>query len=304
MAKGVYQNHPYTEGPRDKVVHITQNMVAPFIFPTPETGMDLCNISYMYLSTEEFTCSSYDMAPGSTVAPPDYHEGDEVYIVLEGTLTMLNTEGGQVVQIHEGESLLMPMGSKHSGYNFEDTTTRTMAFLAPKIFASGTFPTDEMGKLKIYNGKLDPASFPKYTFCDAPNRAGVLDDLGAWPVDGPSARKSRYFHYIPENKKLLAIAGQDNPILMKICVSNDFMTVAQLVIPSGGVGARKTDPDKHPKDAVIYLDKGTLSILIYDTGETFQIKDREALFIPANTTYQLFNFSSSTVVPLLCAVQL
>lgn len=304
MAKGVFQNHPYTEGPRDKVLHITKDMVAPFIFPNPKTGMEYSNISYMYLSTEEFTCSSYDMAPGSTVAPPDYHEGDEVYIVLEGTLTMLNTEGGQVVRINAGESLLMPMGAKHSGYNFEDTKTRTMAFLAPKIFADGTFPVDEMGKLKIYNGKMDPKSFPKYSFCDAPNRAGVLDDLGKWPADGPSARKSRYFHYIPENRKILAIAGQDNPILMKICVSNDFMTVAQLVIPSGGKGARHTDPDKHAGDAVIYLDEGILSVLIHETGETFQLGSREALFIPKNTTYQLFNYESRQVVPLLCAVKL
>lgn len=91
---------------------------------------------------------------------------------------------------------------------------------------------------------------------------------------------------------------------MKVCVSNDFLTVAQLVIPSGGVGARKTDPDKHTGDAVIYLDEGVLSILIYDTGETFQIKGREALFIPKGVTYQLFNFSAVTVVPLLCAVKL
>ena len=65
---------------------------------------------------------------------PDYHPGDEIYIVLEGTLTMFNTEAGQVVQVHEGECLLMPEGAYHSGFNFEQKKVRTMSFIAPKIF--------------------------------------------------------------------------------------------------------------------------------------------------------------------------
>ncbi len=301
-SKAVFQNHPYTEEPRSKPFLITRNEVASFIFPDPHSfKMDYSDISYMYLSTNEITCSAYDIAPGGRVEPPDYHPGDEVYIVLEGTLTMLNTEAGQVVQIHEGESLLMPMGAKHSGYNFEQKKVRTMAFLAPKIFPDEGYPIDEAGRLKILNGKMKPEDFPKYNFCPTQNRAGILDDFGAWPVDGPLSRKSPLFHYIPESKKMLVIFGQENPILMKVCVSNDFLTVAQLLIPSGGKGARMSDPDSHPNESVIYLDKGKLSVLIHDTGETFQINDREALYIPKGFTYQLFNYENHSLEALMCA---
>ncbi|MHC1772383.1 MAG: cupin domain-containing protein [Flexilinea sp.] len=300
--KVVFQNHPYTEEPRNKPFLITRKDVIPFIFPEPNKfKMDHSDISYMYLSTEEITCSAYDIGPGGMVEPPDYHPGDEVYIVLEGTLTMLNTEAGQVVQVQKGESLLMPQGAKHSGYNFEQKKVRTMAFLAPKIFTDEGFPSDEGGKIKVYNGKMRKEDFPKYEFCNSTDRAGILDDLGAWPVDGPTSRKSPLFHYIPENKKLLVINGQENPILMKICVSNNYLTVAQLIIPSGGKGARITDPDSHPTESVIYLDKGRLSILIHETGETFQIQDREALYIPKNMTYQLFNYENNTIEALMCA---
>ena len=305
VSKCVFQNHPYTDRPRTRPFLITRKEVCPFIFPNPQQArMDYSDISYMYLSTQEITCSSYDISPGGWVDIPDYHPGDEVYIVLEGTLTMLNTEAGQVVQVHEGECLLMPEGAKHSGFNFEQRKVRTMAFIAPKIFTEAGFPTDEIGRHKVYNGKLDPGSFPKYTFCQAPNRAGVLDDMGAWPVDGPAARRSPYFHYVPEDRKLLLINGVDNPVLMKVCVSNDYLTVAQLEIPSGGKGARMTDPDRHPAESVLYVDRGRVSVLLHDTRETFQIQGREALYIPKETTYQLFNYENETVEVLLCAKKL
>ena len=305
VSKCVFQNHPYTDRPRTRPFLITRKEVCPFIFPNPQQArMDYSDISYMYLSTHEITCSSFDISPGGWVDIPDYHPGDEVYIVLEGTLTMLNTEAGQVVQVHEGECLLMPEGAKHSGFNFEQRKVRTMAFIAPKIFTEAGFPTDEIGRHKVYNGKLDPGSFPKYTFCQAPNRAGVLDDMGAWPVDGPAARRSPYFHYVPEDRKLLLINGVDNPVLMKVCVSNDYLTVAQLEIPSGGKGARMTDPDRHPAESVLYVDWGRVSVLLHDTRETFQIQGREALYIPKETTYQLFNYENETVEVLLCAKKL
>ncbi len=301
MPKVIFQNHPYTEKERIEPFLITKKEVVPFIFPNPKDArMDYSDISYMYLSTNEITCSYYEISPGSWVEIPDYHPGDEVYIVLEGTLTMLNTEAGQVVQVHEGECLLMPEGAKHCGFNFEQKKVRTMSFIAPKIFTEAGFPTDEIGRHKVYNGKLKPEEFRKYTWCETKNRAGVLDDLGAWPADGPESRKSPFFHFVPEDKKLLAIHGLDNPVLMKVSVSNDYLNVVELVIPSGGKGARMTDPDQHPNEAFLYMDKGVISVLIHDTGETFQIREREGLYIPKGMTYQLFNYESETMNVFLC----
>lgn len=301
QSKLIFQNHPYTEEPRDKVMLITRDLVAPFIYPTPEIGMDCSDISYIYVSTEEFTASWYTVAPGSRFEPADYHAGDEVYFVLEGTLTMLNTSTGQTVSVHEGEGLLMPMGTPHIGYNFGTVPTKTAAFLAPKIFADQSFPTDTIGKMKVY--KHTDFGQP-YDTSLLPARAGVLDDLGAWPVEGAAGRASNLFYHVPENRKLLAIGGVDNPVLLKFIVSNDFLNLAEMILPSGGKGARMTDPDSHEGDCAIYMHKGCLSVLIHDTNETFQIRDDEVLFIPKHTTYQLFNYESEPQHPLICTVKL
>lgn len=303
ISKCVFQNHPYTECKRDKVVHITKDLVAPFIYPTPEIGMDYSDISYIYVSTDEFTVSWYTIAPGSHFSPADYHAGDEVYLVLEGTLTMLNSDTGQVVNLHKGEGLLMPMGTPHVGYNFGNTQTKTAAFLAPKIFAEQAFPTDTLGRMKIYKGAKND-EFKVYPPVSLPDRGGLLDDLGAWPIDGPKARESHSFFYIPERKKLLVINGEENPVLMKFIVSNDFFNVAEMIIPAGGKGARMTDPQKHEGACTIFLEKGCLSVLIHDTKETFQLHDDEALFIPKDTTYQLFNYENDVLTPLICTVKL
>ena len=301
QSKCVFQNHPYTEEPRTKPFLVTRDEVAPFIYPSPDVGMDCSDISYIYVSTEEFTASWYTVAPGSRFEPADYHAGDEVYVVLEGTLTMLNTSTGQAVEVREGEGLLMPMGTPHIGYNFGSVKTKTAAFLAPKIFAEQSFPTDTVGKIRAYKTPVPPTP---YDLSLLPQRAGVLDDLGAWPVAGGPGRESNAFYHVPEARKLLAIGGVDNPVLLKFIVSNDFLHVAEMTIPSGGKGARMTDPDKHEGDCVIYVNKGCVSALIHDTAETFQIQDDEALFIPKGMTYQLFNYENETQRPLLCAVKL
>lgn len=304
IAKCTFQNHPYTEEPRDKPIHITRDMVAPFIYPTPDLGMDYSDISFVYLSTNEITCTTYDISPGGRFEPPDYHAGDEVYIVLEGKLTMLNTVSGQVVDVHAGEGLLMPMGAVHVGYNFTQEKVRTMAVLAPKIFAEQEFPTDTMGTYNVLNakGKKEFDNFAKYP---GTNYMGNISDLGAWPVDGPSAREyPQMFHYIPESKKLMVINGQENPLLMKFVVSNDFMQVAEVVIPTGGKGARMSEPCRHEGDAVYYIHKGTLSVFMTETRESYQIGDQEALFIPKGMEYQLFNYENDLITAYFCAVKL
>lgn len=300
-SKCVFQNHPYTEKPRTTPFLVTKDDVAPFIYPTPQIGMDYSDISYIYVSTEEFTVSWYTVAAGSSFRPADYHAGDEVYVVLEGTLSMLNTSTGQLVSVHEGEGLLMPMGTPHIGYNFGSVKTKTAAFLAPKIFADQGFPEDTIGKIRVFKS---PNKGEAYDLKNLPQRAGVLDDLGRWPVDGKTARESNVFYHIPEDRKLLAIDGVDNPVLLKFIVSNDFFHVAEMIIPAGGKGARMTEPHKHEGDCVVYVNKGCVSALIYDTRETFQIHDDEALFIPKGMTYQLFNYESVAQHPLICAVKL
>lgn len=190
------------------------------------------------------------------------------------------------------------------GYNFTQKKTRTMAYLAPKIFADQGFPTDTVGQYNIFNAK-GGKKFESFAKFPGTNYVGNIGDLGAWPIDGPTSRQyPQMFHYVPENKKLLVINGQTDPVLMKFIVSNDFINVAEIIIPTGGTGARMTEPCCHEGDATFYVDKGTLSVYILDTRESFQIRDREALFVPKGMTYQLFNYENEPLRVLFSAVKL
>ena len=61
----------------------------------------------MIASTDNMTVGEYQLAPGSHFEPADVHAGDEIYYVLKGEVTMFQPATGQVVQVKEGEGILM-----------------------------------------------------------------------------------------------------------------------------------------------------------------------------------------------------
>ncbi len=302
MAERIFGNHPFTEKKKDKPIHIKGDLIGKFIYP--DDDLIYSDLNFLYLSTDELTIVMYELGPGGNFNPPDYHPGDEVYIVLEGTLTMLNAESGEVVQVKRGESLLMPKGAIHVGYNFEKEKVRTLAILAPRVAEDQKFPVDADGKIKVYKGKNND-SFKTFDPLDEKIRHRTLDDIGEWPIPGPNIRKyPHFFYHIPEEKALNAIAGVENPVLMKFFVSNDFIHVGKIIIPMGGKGVRKSDMDAHAGDCCLYLEKGPLTVFISDTKEVFYIKDREALYIPKNTSYQLLNYEHDVITAIFAISKL
>jgi len=78
--------------------------------------------------------SAYSIPPGGRYEPPDVHYGDEVYYILKGTLTMLNPETGEVLEVHAGEALWIPAGTWHQGHNFREEDVYAVLVMAPRAF--------------------------------------------------------------------------------------------------------------------------------------------------------------------------
>lgn len=296
VTKIVHGNHPFTEGGiKDKPIHVYGDKVGAFIYPDwPANSLEFSDLNLSYVMAQGLTVCTYELGPGGYFSPPDYHPGDEPYIVLEGTLTMLNNESGQVVRVKKGEGILLPKGAVHSGYNFENEKVRVLAMIAPKVVEDQAFPTDKAGCYKLFQGAGNDA-FEKFPPKEYPHRMGTLDDLYSWPVSGPEAREyPHHLYHVPEDRKLLCIHGQENPVLFKFTVSNDFIHVAQVRIPSGGKGCRMSDPICLAGKAVIYVDDDApVTIFVRDTQEIFYLRAREALYLPEKTTFTILNYENT-----------
>jgi mannose-6-phosphate isomerase-like protein (cupin superfamily) len=113
-----------------------------FIFPPNNPYMS--DLNYLYVSNDKIHVGIFILPPGAKYEPPDVHAGDEVYYVLEGTLTELNPLTGTTQEVREGEAILLPKGAWHQGFNFEKRPLKILYVIAPNFWA-----TEEGGGLKF-----------------------------------------------------------------------------------------------------------------------------------------------------------
>ncbi len=293
MAEEIFGNHPFPPD-RKKPIHIRGDLVRHFIYPAERPHYS--DLNYLYVSTDKLTVGTWQLGPGGTYDPPDLHAGDEVYYILDGTLTEHNPLIGEFMQVRKGEALLLPMHGYHKGHNFEQGIMRCLYVIAPKIWEDQIPPMDfEGGKMKMYKGKAN-AKLPSFAAMPEWYRHGTTDDIGRWPVPGPECRKDpKLFYHITEDKKLINIHGIEHPMLIKFFVSNDLVHMGEFILPAGGLGSRASDPDSHKGDCVLFVEWGPITVFLPDTLEAFDVQREEVMFIPEGVKYQLINYTTSTV---------
>ncbi|MGA2764446.1 MAG: cupin domain-containing protein [Spirochaetia bacterium] len=293
MAEEIFGSHPFPPD-RKKPLHIRGDLIRHFIYPAERPHFS--DLNYLYVSTDKLTVGTWQLGPGGTYDPPDLHAGDEVYYILDGTLTEHNPLLGEFMQVRKGEALLLPMHGYHKGHNFEPGIMRALYVIAPKIWEDQIPPMDfEGGKMKMYKG-ANNAKLPSYGAMQEWYHHGTTDDIGRWPVPGPDCRKDpKLFYHITEDKKLLNIHGNQYPMLIKFFVSNDLVHMGEFILPAGGTGSRASEPDSHKGDCVLFVEWGPITIFLPDTLEAFDVQPEEVMFIPQGVKYQLVNYTSSTV---------
>ena len=293
MAEEIFGNHPFPPD-KKKPLHIRGDLIRHFIYPAERPHFS--DLNYLYVSTDKLTVGTWQLGPGGTYDPPDLHAGDEVYYILDGTLTEHNPLLGEFMQVHKGEALLLPMHGYHKGHNFEQGIMRALYVIAPKIWEDQMPPMDfEGGKMKMYKGKGN-AKLPTIESRPEWYRHGTTDDIGRWPVPGPECRKDpKLFYHITDHKKLINVHGIQYPMLVKFFVSNDLVHMGEFILPAGGTGSRASEPDSHKGDCVLFVEWGPITVFLPDTLDAFDVQPEEVMFIPEGIRYQLINYTTKTV---------
>ena len=130
-----------------KPTMVTKADCPKFIY-TPERP-HASDLNWIFASTDHLTCGQYQLAPGSTFDPVDVHSGDEVYYVLEGTVTMFNPKLGQVEDVSAGEVILLPKEAPHKAYNFTNKKAVIFFVIAPKRWEESGPPDGYYDTMKL-----------------------------------------------------------------------------------------------------------------------------------------------------------
>jgi len=143
----IFGNTPFPPDKKRAVV-IKEDMIEHMVFPAENPYFS--DFTRMMVSTDKLSFGTFRLSPGAKYDIPDVHPSDEIYYIIKGTLTELNPETGECYEIKEGESLLIPKGAYHLGYNFTKEELVIIFAVAPIIW-SNNIPTKEYkGKFRVY----------------------------------------------------------------------------------------------------------------------------------------------------------
>jgi mannose-6-phosphate isomerase-like protein (cupin superfamily) len=260
------------------------------------------NIFAVIASTDKLHCGMMYMAPGSTWRFVDEHLGDETYYLLQGNLTELECDSGECVEANAGDTLFIPMGCKHKGYNFSEEKQVLFWSIAPKMWPDKTDTSYPAEKIRFYKHGRDEFNLGAMAEKDVGLRKEFklrqrdVNQLGRFPLPGPESRK-KPIHYYVQNKSnsLTTIFGSKFPVRLRFHVSNDFLHVGELYLPCGGVGARCSEVDSHEGDTVMLVTRGNITFFMPETEEVFLAKKGECMYIPEKMKYQLINYDDTPV---------
>jgi mannose-6-phosphate isomerase-like protein (cupin superfamily) len=142
-----FGNFPFSPGEKKPVV-MTRDRMKRYIYP-PENA-HFSDLNWLIASTDKLTVGIYQLAPGASFDPPDIHAGDEAYYMLHGTISLLNPESGECIEVSEGEAALIPEGGWHKAYNFGSGVATILFAIAPKIWNEEGNPLSYPGEMKIF----------------------------------------------------------------------------------------------------------------------------------------------------------
>lgn len=172
-----------------KPIHIRGDLIKHFIYPAERPHFS--DVNHLFVSTDKLTVGTWQLGPGGTYDPPDLHAGDEVYYILDGTLTEHNPLLGEFMQVKKGEALLLPLHGYHKGYNFEMGIMRALYVIAPKIWEDQMPPMDfQAGKMKMYKGRHN-ANLPNIPRGSSGTSTALPTTSDAGRYRAPSAARTR-----------------------------------------------------------------------------------------------------------------
>ena len=126
-----------------------------------------------------------------------------------------------------------------------------------------------------------------------------IDSLGRWPMEGEKARQENKIIPVRAEQQLPLIHGQEKHVLFSFVVSNDYINVALLQMPVGGI----SEMEKHQGDELLYALEGDLVVQLEEPDEAkgsavslcHHIFPGEKCFIPGGTPHKYLNFQTTPI---------
>jgi mannose-6-phosphate isomerase-like protein (cupin superfamily) len=118
---------PFARGEEKRPIVITRDRELSTLYGFE--GRQVC--SEIFVSTDIFCFNEWTLPPGHWYEPAGLHPADEVYYVTEGSPIAFNAELGEVFQLHQGDALLIPTGTRHQIANFTAKVVKIIATNAP-----------------------------------------------------------------------------------------------------------------------------------------------------------------------------
>jgi quercetin dioxygenase-like cupin family protein len=227
---------------------------------------------WYYAGSPEIHMSMWSMPPGSMFRHSDEHKSyywsDEAYLILQGEITIHNPETGDVAVVRAGEGLHFREKTWHYGYNYTQTETMLIGLLAP-------VPPDITSAAELA-ARVPP-------LVEVRNRR---DDLvGDFPWNAAEVPNTSCFQVLERRDWLHTIAGVDRPIRIDLLQATDRLTAGLFDLPPGF----QTDPERHPGDKVAFCVSGQAAVQLLDSGQWFELHERDGCFISAGEAHRWFN---------------
>ena len=207
---------------------------------------------------------------------PTIFRADIVYVVLEGTLLLMDPEHGQVVEALPGEAIFFRRDTWHNGVNRGLAPARTLEFFAPP---PATGASSAYAKQQPY---LETITYANDTA------------LGHWPEARSAFDASAALRLIRRSDQHLRLEGD---LLLGLIASTEHLTVVQGDLPAGGQSERRV----YGGDAALIVTDGALvaSIEAADQSESLALESGDALLLPQDHALRLDNAGDSGVTFLL-----
>jgi mannose-6-phosphate isomerase-like protein (cupin superfamily) len=118
-------------------------------------------------------------------------------------------------------------------------------------------------------------------------------------MDGKQARLEKKIIPVRAEEQLPLIHGKKRHVFFSFVVSNDYVNVALLQIPVGGI----SEVEQHKGDELLYALEGDLVVQLEEPGEAkgsavslcHHVFQGEKCFIPGGTPHKYLNFNTAPI---------
>jgi quercetin dioxygenase-like cupin family protein len=242
----------------------------------------------IYGRGERISAVIYTLGPGhwfgaSETWKPLYDQ-HRFYYVVGGTLAIRDPESGEVAVANPGEAITWRGSRYHYGYNIGSDEVVVLDWFAPKEREL------EVPEIAVMGDKREPGEL----------RGGRYELLGAWPDRRPDVRRRGLEEggvvTVTPADALHFVEGQHTPTLVSILSSSEHLTAGTFELHT----ARKSEPEQHPGDEVLYALSGRLHVHLPESGDWYELQVLDCLFLPEGTVHQYWSYGEQTSRAAFC----